>query len=103
MNRKYKLSTALDIDDLLMECTSYAIKLANEKYNFEPPLSLYEITGWGKLGKRSDVIHEFFSDPEFYRTQPVIEGAKEFVEKLTKITDVYVCPSCPIYSLRAFE
>ena len=95
MNRKYRLSTALDIDDLLMECTSYAIKLANEKYNFDPPLSLYEITGWGKLGKRSDVIHEFFSDPEFYRTQPVYAGAKEFVKKLSQMTEVFVSTAIP--------
>ena len=35
MNKKYRLSTALDIDDLLMECTEYAIRLANEKYKFD--------------------------------------------------------------------
>ena len=29
MNKKYRLSTALDVDDLLIECTSYAIRLAN--------------------------------------------------------------------------
>ena len=29
MNRKFRLSTALDIDDLLMECIPYAIRLAN--------------------------------------------------------------------------
>ena len=95
MNRKYRLSTALDIDDLLMECTSYAIKLANEKYNFNPPLSLYEVTGWGKLGTRSDVIHEFFSDPEFYRTQPLYKGAKEFVKKLSEMTEVFVSTAIP--------
>ena len=95
MHRKYKLSTALDIDDLLMECTSYAIKLANEKYNFNPPLSIYEVTGWGKLGTRSDVIHEFFSDPEFYRTQPVYKGAKEFVKKLSQMTEVFISTAIP--------
>ena len=42
MSRKYRLATALDIDDLLMECTSYAIRLANEKYNFDPPMTIYE-------------------------------------------------------------
>ena len=36
MKRKCKLSTALDIDDVLMECTAYAVKLANEKYKFDP-------------------------------------------------------------------
>ena len=84
MKRKFRLSTALDIDDVLMECTAYAVKLANEKYKFDPPLSIHEVKQWGKQGTRSDVIHEFFKDPDFYRTQPVMQGAKEFVKKLKK-------------------
>ena len=93
INRKFRLSTALDVDDLLMECVPYAIKLANEKYKFDPPLSIYEVDRWGKLGTRADVIFEFFSDPEFFRTQPVIEGAKEFVRKLSQMTEVFISTS----------
>ena len=93
MNRKFKLSTALDIDDLLMECIPYAIRLANEKYQFDPPLTIYEVDRWGKLGTRADVIFEFFQDPEFFRTQPVIKGSKEFVRKLARMTEVYVSTS----------
>ncbi len=95
MSRKYRLSTALDIDDLLMECTSYAIRLANEKYKFDPPMTIYEKAAWGKLGTRADSIYPYFSDPEFYRTQPVYEGAKEFVRKLTQMTDVFICTAVP--------
>jgi len=93
MNRKFRLSTALDVDDLLMECVPYAIRLANEKYHFEPPLSIYEVDRWGKLGTRADVIFEFFNDPEFFRTQPVIKGAKEFVRKLSTMTEVFISTS----------
>ena len=93
--RKYRLTTALDIDDLLMECTSYAIRLANEKYKFDPPLSIYEVTRWGKQGTRSDAIFEFFNDPEFYKTQPLYEGAKEFVRELSKKTEVFVSTAIP--------
>lgn len=93
MNRKFRLSTALDIDDLLMECIPYAVRLANEKYHFSPPLSIYEVDRWGKLGTRADVIFEFFNDPEFFRTQPVIQGAKEFVRKLCQMTEVFVSTS----------
>ena len=82
MSRKYRLSTALDVDDLLMECTAYAIRLANEKYGFDPPMTIYEKETWGHLGTRVDTIYQYFSDPEFYRTQPVYEGAREFVRKL---------------------
>ena len=95
MNRKYKLSTALDIDDLLMECTSYAIRLANDKYKFNPPMTLYEKDRWGKIGTRIDSIYPYFNDPEFYRTQPVYEGAKEFVHKLSQMTEVFVCTAVP--------
>ncbi len=92
MNRKFRLSTALDIDDLLMECIPYAIRLANEKYQFDPPLTIYEVDRWGKLGTRADVIFEFFNE-EFFRTQPVIKGAKEFVRKLSQMTEVFVSTS----------
>lgn len=93
MDRKFRLSTALDVDDLLMECVPYAIRLANEKYQFDPPLTIYEVDRWGKLGTRADVIFEFFNDPEFFRNQPVISGAKEFVRKLSQMTEVFISTS----------
>ena len=93
MNRKFRLSVALDIDDVLMECVPYAIRLANEKYQFDPPLTIYEVDRWGALGTRADVIFEFFHDPEFFRTQPVIKGAKALVKKLSKMAEVFVSTS----------
>ncbi|MBQ7324849.1 MAG: hypothetical protein IJW98_03825 [Clostridia bacterium] len=95
MSRKYRLSTALDVDDLLMECTSYVMRLANEKYGFQPPMTIYEKEHWGKLGTRADAIYPYFSDPEFYRTQPVYEGAKEFVRRLSQMTEVYIATAVP--------
>lgn len=95
MSRKYRLSTALDVDDLLMECTAYAIRLANEKYGFEPPMTIYEKDRWGRLGTRADTIYQYFADPEFYRTQPVYKGAKEFVRRLSQMTEVYICTAVP--------
>ena len=95
MNRKYRLSCALDVDDILMECTSYAIRLANEKYQFDPPMTIYEKNRWGMLGTRIDSIYPYFYDSDFYRTQPVYEGAKEFVRKLTQMTEVFICTAVP--------
>lgn len=92
MSRRFRMTTALDVDDVLLECVPYAIKLANEKYNFDPPLTIHEVDRWGKLGTRADVIFEFFTE-EFFRTQPVIEGAREFVRKLSKMTEVFICTS----------
>ena len=93
MSGRFRLSAALDVDDLLMECVPYAIRLANEKYKFDPPLSIHEVNGWGKLGTRADVIFEFFDDPSFFKNQPVIEGAREFVRKLSTMTDVFIATS----------
>lgn len=95
MSKRFRMSTALDIDDLLLECIPYAIKLANEKYKFDPPLTIYEVDKWGKLNSRADVIFDYFDDPDFYKNQPVIEGAKEFVRKLSKMTEVFVSTSIP--------
>ena len=95
MSRKYRLSTALDVDDILMECTGYAIRLANERYQFDPPLTIYEKDRWGKVGTRVDSVYPYFSDPDFYRTQPVYEGAKEFVRRLCQMTEVFICTAVP--------
>ena len=95
MSRKYRLSTALDVDDLLMECTSYAIRLANEKHQFDPPMTIYEKSHWGKTGTRMDSIYPYFTDGDFYRNQPVYPGAKEFVRKLSQMTEVYICTAVP--------
>ena len=93
MSKRFRMSTALDVDDLLMECIPYAVRLANEKYKFDPPLTIYEFDRWGKLGTRADVVFEFFDDPEFFKNQPVIEGAKEFVRKLSSMTEVFISTS----------
>lgn len=95
MNRRFRLSTALDVDDLLMECTSYAVRLANEKYGFDPPMTIYEKDTWGRIGTRVDTIYQYFNDPEFYRTQPVYKGAREFVRKLSQMTEVYISTAVP--------
>ncbi len=90
MDRSFRLSTALDVDDLLLECVPYAIRLANEKYQFDPPLTIHEVNRWGRTGTRSDVIFEFMDDPEFFKNQPPISGAREFVKKLSKMTEIFV-------------
>lgn len=66
MAKRFRMSAALDVDDLLLECIPYALRLANERYHFDPPISIYEVDRWGKLNSRADVIFEFFQDPDFY-------------------------------------
>ena len=104
MDRSFRLSTALDVDDLLLECVPYAIRLANEKYHFDPPLSIHEVDRWGPLGTRADVIFEFMDNPDFFRNQPPIQGAKEFVRKLSQMTEVFVTTAVwPPYMTLRFQ
>ncbi|MBQ8868836.1 MAG: hypothetical protein IJ027_03850 [Oscillospiraceae bacterium] len=104
MDRRFRLSTALDVDDLLLECVPYAIRLANEKYKFDPPLTIHEVNRWGRTGTRSDVIFEFMDKPEFFVNQPVIEGAREFVKKLSKMTEIFVTTAVwPEYMTPRFQ
>ena len=90
MNRSFRLSTALDVDDLLLECVPYAVRLANEKYKFDPPLTIHEVDRWGRTGTRSDVIFEFMDNPDFILSQPPIKGAQEFVRKLSQMTEIFI-------------
>ena len=48
----------LDWDDVTAPFNSIAIRMANEKYNIEPPLTIAEITSWENTG-RASVIKEF--------------------------------------------
>lgn len=88
--QRFRLSFAVDVDDVLFECIPYALKLANEKYGFEPPIRPEEVTQWGITGQRTDVIFEYFEQMDFYETQPVIEGAKEFIKKLCDMAEVFI-------------
>ena len=104
LKRSFRLSTALDVDDLLLECVPYAIRLANEKYQFDPPLTIHEVNRWGRLGTRADVIFEFMNDPEFFRNQPPIKGAREFVQKLSQMTEVFISTAVwPEYMTLRFQ
>ena len=78
----------LDWDDVTAPFNSIAIAMANEKYNFDPPLALEEIDSWETRG-RAGVIKEFYGDEELYRRQQVPERNKKAIGRLMAIADVY--------------
>ena len=78
----------LDWDDVTAPFNSEAIRMANEKYNFEPPLTLEEITSWENTG-RTSVIKEFYQSEELYNRQVVSEKTKRCIRQLMGIADVY--------------
>lgn len=80
----------IDVDDVLYGCNEYALSLANKKYEFNPPIALDEIHCWEKRHDRSDVVYEFYKDIHFFESQPVLPGAKEFLQKVNEIADVYI-------------
>lgn len=77
-----KLRIAIDYDDVLALCSEYAINIENEKRPPEDQLDYNSIDKWGPLGKPTDVIFKHFEDENFYKTQPLYEGAQEFVKTL---------------------
>jgi len=78
----------LDWDDVTAPFNSEAIAMANEKYKFEPPLTLEEITSWENTG-RTSVIKEFYQTEELYKRQVVSENTKKCIRELMEIADVY--------------
>ncbi len=78
----------LDWDDVTASFNSQAIAMANEKYHFNPPLMLEEITSWENTG-RTSIIKEFYQTEELYKKQIVTENTKECIRQLMEIADVY--------------
>lgn len=93
--RRKAFKVGLDVDDVLFPCISYAMEKCNKKYNITPPLKESEFTQWGKAGKRTDIVLEEFKNPQFFAEQPVFAGAKEFIQKLSKIAEIYIVTAVP--------
>lgn len=89
-------TAAIDVDGVILKCIDYAITLANKEHGFNPPISIEEVDGWLPCGTRVDVLLKYFEDPEFFRNQPVIEGAKEFIHKLSEIAEVIFVTATPL-------
>ena len=94
--KNYRLRVGIDCDDVLYECNAYAVRLLNSDKGYD--LDPNGIKVWGKDGSKYDERIPYFNQPEFYKSQPLLPGAKEFVCQLSKIAEVFfvtaVPPSC---------
>ncbi len=99
--RKYRIRVGLDVDDTIYECNSYAVSIINSRHPDEEPMKIEEITYWGGSGRHADERIALYSDPEFVRTQPITEGAQEFVKKLSQIADVFFITAVPAACMSA--
>lgn len=86
-----KFSVVVDCDDVLFDCNGHAIQLLNKhkQYNY----TKNDITSWGLLHTHLDERLEYFSDPVFIKTMPVLPGAKEFIHKLSKKVEIFIATS----------
>ncbi len=99
--KKYRIRVGLDVDDTLYECNSYAVSIINSRHPDEEPLRVEDIKTWGGGHRHADERIKLYRDPEFVRTQPVTEGAQEFVQKLSEIADVFFITAVPACCMSA--
>ena len=99
--KKYRIRVGLDVDDTLYECNSYAVSIINSRHPDEVPLKVEDIKTWGASGRHDDERIALYSDPQFVATQPITEGAQEFVKKLSEIADVFFITAVPACCMSA--
>lgn len=78
----------IDADDVLLSCNDYALELLKKDTGKE--CSVNEIDGWGILGKPVDERLRYFDDPQFFSTQPAMEGAGGFLKRVSEMADVTI-------------
>lgn len=93
--QKYRLRVGLDVDDILYDCNAYALRCLCEEDGIVPPLTIYDIDGWGETGGPADARLRYFGDPGFVSAQPVLPGAVEFVRELSRRADVFFVSAVP--------
>lgn len=84
------IRVALDYDDVLAECNSYALDIINEKRKNEPPFELNKIKSFFEDDGSLEERLKLYKDPEFVASQPLYPGAKEFITALSKKAEVFI-------------
>ena len=88
LSTAHEITIGLDCDDLLFECASLAVQCANRDYglNLDPENMLY----WGYKEGGFDKVFQYFNSPSFVMNQKPIEGAQEFIRKLSEVPNVKI-------------
>lgn len=94
MKRNFKV--ILDADDVLYDCAGEGVRRVNLEMGTD--YAVQDITQWGLLGNELDERMDYFKEPKWILSLPVLPGAKQFVSDLSKeaeilvVTNVY--PKC---------
>lgn len=99
--RKYRLRIGLDVDDVLYQCNFFALKLLKDKYGDRPELDINKIKVWGLQGDITDERIQYFSSPDFVRSQPMFQGAQKFVRDLCRMAEVFFVTAVPAQCMSA--
>lgn len=85
-----RLRIGVDVDDVLLSCIPHALSLAKKAGRIHPDTTEESIYRWGRLGTETDVIFDYFDNTAFYASQPVKEGAEDFLKWLMEVADVFL-------------
>lgn len=83
-----KIDIGFDCDDVLFSCSDFAVEKVNKDYNLE--LDPNKINKWGYKYGDYKKMYQYFSNEDFVRNQPVLDGAVEFLKKLSKVPNVKI-------------
>lgn len=89
----------LDADDVLYKTNETALAVINAKNG--TAFTVYDINSWGVTGSLIDERLNLFSIPEFIKNLPLRDGAQDFVMRLQKIAEVFVCTSVELQCISA--
>lgn len=106
MSNSSRMKIGLDWDDVIAPNNSIAVKMANQKYQFNPPITMDEITSWENTG-RASAIKEFYRDERLYlsQTECITEDTIACIHEIEKFADVYIITACypEIMGIRAAQ
>ena len=97
-----KLKVGIDVDDVLYTCVPYVCELINRDYPYDYPIKEAHFTDWGYAKHPYyQKMFDYFKTEEFTYNQPIIKGAKEFIEKMKEIAEIFIITAVHYESLTA--
>ncbi len=88
---KNKLKIGVDVDDVLYSCQSFVCECINRDYPSDNPIKIEDFVDWSYATNPLYVhMYDYFESDKFAYEQPIYEGAKEFIDRLREIGEVFI-------------
>lgn len=91
--KKKNFTVILDGDDVLYRCNEEAVALLNRQKGTH--YTIDDITQWGAMNCELDERLRFFNEPDFVRRLSLMDGAKEFVARLSDRAEILIMTDVP--------